>query len=204
MDSTAEEPETKGAGGARRGALSCALLGAGYYLVALFAGGLIGFIAHSLVGWLSGREPESSYYLEYEGPPLVIELSLLGFVLGVWAGLRSYKPAATVAGGKPPRIPFFTNAVMRSRRGDLALLGVYAVPRWNVLIGNSPTPWRMFPAVMTAIVLAAALALPIFLGRDADFRLSIWICAGLALVIADCLLVNKVSGWRATGQIKPL
>jgi hypothetical protein len=183
-----------------RGRLVCTLVGAGFYLAGLFGAGLPGAFATLA---MSGFR-ESQYYLRYEGRALSIQALVVGAVVGGWMGWKSYKPAALAASGKQAKPPFFTNAVLHARRGALAVLSHYFRPRWELLTGARLMPWRLLPWTMVGGVIAAPVLLQMFLGQDADFRMSFWVCGALAIVIADCLLVNRIARWRQSGKLRPL
>jgi hypothetical protein len=192
------EQKTSAATGRERGRLVSAVLGAGFYLAGLFGAGAAGAFATLA---MSGFR-ESQYYLWYEGRALTIQALVVGTVMGGWMGWKSYKPAALAASGKQAKPPFFTNAVLHARRGALAVLGNYFRPRWELLTGTRHMPWRLLPWTMAGGSIAAPVLLQMFLGQDADFRISFWVCGGLAIIIADCLLVNRIARWRQSGQLR--
>jgi hypothetical protein len=86
--------------------------------------------------------------------------------------------------------------------GPGRLLGELLYARFAVLTGASP-PFRTVLLVLVALLVVAVVAFTVFMGRDSEFFIAGYLGGGIAVLIADCLLVNRIASWRAGGHMAP-
>lgn len=186
----------------RRGRAAC--IGAGWlhYVVGFFAGTALGVGFDGLIDSSAGRRLESWPNFQYE----LERVAILGFggssLLGLWMGWGAYGPARDKAAGLDPLPSRTVRQLLESRRGPGRLVGDLLYARFSVLTGASP-PYHIVLRVLAVLLPVSVIAFSIFAGRDSDFVVAGWLGAAMGMLLADCLLVDRIAGWRASGRMAP-
>lgn len=191
-----------------RGRITCLLAGWLHYVVGFFGGFALGVGIDACLDLLAGRSTELSswYYVQHTLTSVVILGGGGATLLGLWMGWRSYAPARDAAAGLHPRpsrpLQWMLDIQARGPIRLLRLVGELLHARFVVLTGESP-PFRIVLIVLAVLLLGGVGAFTVFVGRDSEMYIAGYIGGGVAALIADCLLVNRIAAWRVAGRLTP-
>lgn len=183
-----------------RGRGACVLAGWLHYVLAFFGGAVLGCAIDALLDAMAGRDVADSYYYQYEGEAMAIVGGGAATILGLLMGWRSYRPAHDAANGLPPQPSFFMRSFLKQRHGEARILAELFYARFAILTGEWQ-PYRTTLLVLAVLLFAAPIISTLAMGRDSDVVLAGYLGGGIAVVLGDCLLVNRITGWRAAGKM---
>lgn len=179
--------------------LRCIVLGWLHYVFGFSAGAMLGIGVDLLLDMMAGRELEPWDYLQHEMRSIIIVGGGIVSLLGLWMGWRSYRPAHDAAAGATPRRSAFLLFLLSRGRGFAILIGGLLNVRFAVLTGASP-PFRITLRVLAALLVGAIVTFTVVMGRDSEFFVAGYLGGGIAVLIADCLLVNRIARTALTGD----